>query len=66
MTSLSDFQSLFLYNFKLNISAAKTARKINQAFGIDSVNERNVRRWFPIFRSGDFTSKMSPEVVDLQ
>ena len=31
MMSLNDFQSIFLYEFKLNPSAAETARKINQA-----------------------------------
>ena len=38
------FLADFLYEFKLNQSAAETARKINQAFGDDSVNERTVRR----------------------
>ena len=42
MMSLSDFRSIFLYEFKLNQSAAETARKINQAFGNDSVNEQCV------------------------
>ena len=44
MMSLSDFQPIFLYEYKLNQSTAETARKINQAFGNDSVNERTVRR----------------------
>ena len=66
MMSLSDFRSIFLYEFKLNLSVAETARKIKEAFGNDSVNERTVRRWFAKFRSGDFSLKMSPEVVDLQ
>ena len=39
---LSNFRSIFLYEFKLNQSAAETARKIKQAFGNDSVNERTV------------------------
>ena len=37
---LSDFWTIFLFEFKLNQSAAETARKMNQAFGNDSVNER--------------------------
>ena len=59
---LSGFRPIFLYEFKLNQSAAKTARKINQAFDNDSVNERTVRRWFTKFRSEDF----SPEMDNLQ
>ena len=63
MMSLSDFRSIFLYEFKLNQSAAKTAWKlIRHLFGNDSVNERTARRWFAKFRFGDF----SLEVVDLQ
>ena len=65
MMSLSDFQPIFLYEFKLNQSAAETARKINQAFHNDSVNERTVRRWFAKYPE-ILASKMSPEVVDLQ
>ena len=47
---LSDFRPIFLYELKLNQSAAETARKINQAFGY-----RTVRCWFAKFRSGDFS-----------
>ena len=54
MRSLSFFLSIFLYEFKLNQSAAETVRKINQAFGNDSVNERTFRRRFTKFPSGDF------------
>ena len=60
MMSLSDFRPIFLYEFKLNQSAAETARKINQAFGNDSVNERTDRRWFAKFRSGDFSLEYEP------
>ena len=63
MMSLSDFRPIFLYEFKLNRSAAETARKINQAFGNDSANERTVRRWFAKFRSGDFNLEDEPQVV---
>ena len=68
MMSLSDFRPIVLYEFKLNQSAAETARKINQAFGNASVNEHTVRRWFEKFSSEAeiLASKMSPEVVDLQ
>ena len=60
MMSLSDFRPIFLYEFKLNQSAAEIARKINQAFGNDSVNEHTVRRWFAKFRSGDFSLEDEP------
>ena len=39
MMSLSDFRPIFLYELKLNQIAAETARKINQVFGNDSVND---------------------------
>ena len=55
MMLLSDFLPIFLYGSKLNQSTDETARKINQAFGNDSVNERIVRSWFVKFRSGDFS-----------
>ena len=58
--SLCDFRPTFLYEFKLNQSTAETARKINMAFGNDSVNERTVRRWFAKFRSGDFSLEDEP------
>ena len=61
---LRDFRSIFLYDFKLNQSAADTARKINQEFANDSVNERAIRRWFAKFAE-ILASKMNPEVVDL-
>ena len=67
MISLNDFRSIFLYEFKLNKSAAETVRKINLAFRNDSANERTVRRWFAKFRSRDIlASKMSSEMVDIQ
>ena len=54
------FLATFLYEFKLNQSAAETARKIDQAFGNTSVNQRTVRRWFAKFRSGDFNFEDEP------
>ena len=59
--SLSDFRLIFLYESKLNQRAAETARKINQAFGDDSVNERTVRRWFTKYRSGDISLEDEPQ-----
>ena len=58
--SLSDFRPIFLYEFKLIQSAAEIARKINQAFDDDSVNERTFRRWFAKFHSGDFSREDKP------
>ena len=61
MMSLSDFWPIFLYEFKLNQSASKTDRKINQTFDNHSVNECTVRRWFTKFRSGDFSLEDEPQ-----
>ena len=66
MMALSDFRSIFLYEFKLNQSTDETARKINQAFGNDSVHERTVRVGFRNFVPEILASKISPEVVNLQ
>ena len=66
MTSLSEFQPIFLYEFKLNQNAAETARKINQTFGNNSVNERTALSQFAKFRSGNFSLEDDSEVVDLQ
>ena len=47
MMSLSDFRPIFIYEFKLNQSAAETSQKINQAFDNDSVNEQCVHSQMP-------------------
>ena len=60
MMSLNDFRSIFLYEFKVNQSAAETVRKINQAFGNYSVNVRTIRSWFAKFRSKDFGLEDEP------
>ena len=39
---LRDLRTIFLYEFKLNQSAAETVQKNNQAFGNDSVNNTHV------------------------
>ena len=57
--SLGDFRPIFLYEFKLNQTAAETALKINQAVD-DSVNVRIVQRCFAKFRSGDFSLEDEP------
>ena len=64
--SWSDFRSNVIFEFKLNQSAAETVRKINQAFGNDSVHERTVRVGFRNFVPEILASKISPEVVNLQ
>ena len=58
--SFSDFRPFFLYKYKLNQSATETARKVNQAFGNDSVNERTVRRRFAKFCAGNFSLEDKP------
>ena len=51
---------IFSLRIQIEQSAAETARKINQAFGNNIVNERNVRRWFAKFRSEDFCLEDEP------
>uniref|UniRef100_A0A5S6R2Y8 HTH_48 domain-containing protein n=1 Tax=Trichuris muris TaxID=70415 RepID=A0A5S6R2Y8_TRIMR len=46
-------QGVLLYEFKLCTTAAEAARKINMAFGNDTVDESTARRWFRKFRSGN-------------
>lgn len=46
-------RTIFLYEFKLGTKATETARKINDAFGPNTVHERVVQLWFKKFRSGD-------------
>ncbi|MEZ0498461.1 hypothetical protein [Sphingomonas sp. IW22] len=53
MTSKIGNRLLFLYEFKNGLRAAETARKINDAFGSGTTNERTVQWWFAKFRSGD-------------
>lgn len=55
-----DFRQIFFYEFKLGLSAAETARKINQVYGPNSINERTVQLWFKKFRSGDFSLEDAP------
>ena len=44
---------IFLYEFKLGRNATETAKKINQVFGPDVVNDQTIRRWFDKFRTGN-------------
>uniref|UniRef100_A0A0N5BJS0 HTH_48 domain-containing protein n=1 Tax=Strongyloides papillosus TaxID=174720 RepID=A0A0N5BJS0_STREA len=53
VTSQMDFRSIYLYEFKLSQTAAKTLRKINEAFGQESTNKRTIYRWFQKFRNGN-------------
>uniref|UniRef100_A0A0N5B4K4 HTH_48 domain-containing protein n=1 Tax=Strongyloides papillosus TaxID=174720 RepID=A0A0N5B4K4_STREA len=50
-----DFRPIYLYKFKLDQAAAKTSRKINEAFGQGSTNKRTVQRWFQKFRNEDIS-----------
>jgi len=45
------FRAIFLYEFKLGSKAVETSRKINEAFGQGTTNERIVQRWFQKFRN---------------
>uniref|UniRef100_A0A0N5BLR4 HTH_48 domain-containing protein n=1 Tax=Strongyloides papillosus TaxID=174720 RepID=A0A0N5BLR4_STREA len=50
-----NFQTIYLYEFKLGQAADKTSRKINKAFGQRSTNKRTIQRWFQKFRNGDIS-----------
>ena len=49
-----------LHEFKLGHSAAEATRNINSAWGMESVAERTVRRWFQKFASGDLNLQDEP------
>ena len=64
-----DFQTIFLYEFKLGQTAAKTSRKINEAFGQGSTNKRIIQSWLQKFRNGNMNlqrKKNSREVNVLE
>uniref|UniRef100_A0A5S6QKW9 Mos1 transposase HTH domain-containing protein n=1 Tax=Trichuris muris TaxID=70415 RepID=A0A5S6QKW9_TRIMR len=44
---------VLLYEFKLGNKPADAARKINMAFGSNTVDDSTARRWFRKFRSGN-------------
>ena len=46
-------RTIFLYEFKNGLNAAETARKVNDAFGVDTVKERTVQWCFKKFKSGN-------------
>ena len=66
MTSISDFRLIFLYEFKLNQSAAETAQKLTRHLAMtvlmNALFDVGLRNFVPEI----LASKMSPEVVDLQ
>ena len=66
MMSLSDFRSIFIYEFKLNQSAAETVRKINRHLAMivlmNAVFDVGLWNFVPEI----LALKMIPEVVDLQ
>ena len=45
--------TIFLFQFKLDRKAAKTAHDINEVFSPGTTNERVVQQWFKKFRYGD-------------
>ena len=46
-------RNCMLYDFKSGLKATESARRINDAFGSDTISERTVREWFARFRAGD-------------
>lgn len=48
-------RSFLLYDYKSDMKAAESSRRINDAFGEDTVSERTAQEWFAKFRTGDFS-----------
>ena len=46
-------RAILLFQFKLGRKAAKSARDINQPFGIGTTTKRTAQWWFKKFRAGD-------------
>ena len=49
--------TIFLFQFKLGQKATETARDINDAFGLGTINERVAQRWFKKICNGDESLK---------
>ena len=49
-----------LYDFKSGLKATKSAHRINNAFGANTVSERTVREWFARFRASDYNLQDQP------
>lgn len=54
-----EIQIIFLYEFKLGHSAAEATQNTNMVFA-DTASDRNIRRWFEKFRSGDINLENLP------
>ena len=54
MSSRHDLRILYVYEFKLGLSAAQSTRNLNTVFGEDNAEESTIRRWFAKFHFGDF------------
>ena len=44
---------IMLYHFEKGHKAAEAFRDLNELFGEGTIGERQVRRWFERFKSGD-------------
>ena len=51
---------LFMHEWRLGENASEAARKINRAWGDDTVAERTSRKWFAKFKAGEDTLEDQP------
>ena len=52
---------IMLYEFNRGLRAADTAKKIQETYGDDVINERSCRRWFARFKAGVFNLEDGPK-----
>ncbi|KAK6737807.1 hypothetical protein RB195_020111 [Necator americanus] len=50
-----NFRQIYFYEFKLDRTAAQTARNINEVWGRGSINKCTVQCWFQKFRAGNIS-----------
>lgn len=61
-TQESQIRIIILYHFRLNHDTPFTTQSIQSVFGVSSVSQRTVQRWFNRFRNGDFSLQDCPRI----